>query len=106
MAGQLGHLEFAILATLLRYPEGTYGAKLHETIEAAGRRCSIGALYTTLDRMERKGLLRSRWGEPTAERGGRRKRFFEVTAAGEAASRETAAERGRFTLGGVVAGEA
>lgn len=56
---------------------------IRESIETrAGRPVSVGALYTTLDRLERRGLLKSTWGEATAVRGGKRKRYYTLTAAG------------------------
>lgn len=59
---------------------------VRETIEArTGRTVAVGALYTALDRLERKGYVRSSMSEPTAERGGRAKRHFVVTATGSAA---------------------
>lgn len=58
-------------------------------IEAAtGRRCSIGALYTTVDRLESKGLLKTWMGEATAQRGGRAKRMVRVTPKGVQAARD------------------
>ncbi len=60
-----------------------YGVAIRQEIEeATGRRCSIGALYTTLDRLETKGLIKTWMGNPTPERGGRPKRMVRVTAKG------------------------
>jgi PadR family transcriptional regulator PadR len=59
--------------------------RFHQEIETrARRRCSYGALYTTLDRLEQKGYVSSKVGEPTAERGGRAKKFFQVEGLGAA----------------------
>jgi PadR family transcriptional regulator PadR len=78
----LGEFEHLVLAAALRLKKG-YGAELvRELEERAGRRVRGGALYVTLDRLERKGYLVSRMGEPDARRGGRPKRFVQVTAAG------------------------
>ena len=61
----------------------TYGVAIRQAIEdRAGRAVSAGAVYTTLERLERRGLLTSAWGEPTAERGGRRKRYYRLRPAG------------------------
>ncbi|WP_241654527.1 PadR family transcriptional regulator [Granulicella sibirica] len=66
-----------------RLGEDAYGAAIRREIElATERRCSIGALYTTLDRLEKKGLVKTWMGEATAERGGRAKRMVQVTAEG------------------------
>jgi DNA-binding PadR family transcriptional regulator len=78
----LGEFEHLVLATALRL-KSAYGAELvRELEERAGRQVQGGALYVTLDRLERKGYLVSRMGEPDAQRGGRPKRFVEVTPAG------------------------
>ena len=79
----LGEFEYVILTAAARLGKEAYGAAVRDEIETvAGRKCSIGALYTTLDRLEQKGLLRTWMGEATAERGGRAKRMVEVTPAG------------------------
>jgi DNA-binding PadR family transcriptional regulator len=78
----LGEFEHLVLATALRL-EGGYGAELmRELEERTGRQVQGGALYVTLDRLERKGFLKSRLGEPDSSRGGRPKRFVEVTPSG------------------------
>jgi PadR family transcriptional regulator, regulatory protein PadR len=60
-----------------------YGVAIRQEIEAAMKsRCSVGALYTTLDRLERKGLVKTWMGDPTPQRGGRPKRMVRVTAKG------------------------
>lgn len=81
-----GEFELVVLSTLLHLGEGAYGMTIRCAIEErTGRNVSIGAIYATLRRMEDKGLVTSWLGEPTAERGGRAKRFFRLEAAGEAA---------------------
>jgi PadR family transcriptional regulator PadR len=93
----LGPFEYQVLSILLRQPRDAYGATLQERIEdATGQDVSIGAIYTTLDRLERKGLVKSRWGEPTAERGGRRKRYYEIDASGREAVYRTEALHARL----------
>jgi PadR family transcriptional regulator PadR len=85
----LGEFEYVILAAAAGLGEQAYGAAIREEIESsAGRKCSIGALYTTIDRLEAKGLLRTWMGEATAERGGRAKRMVEVTPEGVRAATE------------------
>ncbi len=74
----------------MRLGEEAYGIAVRREIEStSGRDLSIGAVYTTLVRMEAKGFVRSSAGEPTAERGGRAKRYFRVTADGKAALQNT-----------------
>jgi len=82
----LGEFEIVVLSTLLHLGENAYGMTIRCAIdERTGRSVSIGAIYATLRRLERKGLVVSRLGEPTAERGGRAKRFFGLAPAGEEA---------------------
>jgi PadR family transcriptional regulator PadR len=79
----IGEFEYLILSAAERLGEEAYGAAIRQQIEAATkRRCSIGALYTTLDRLEAKGFIRTRMGDPTPQRGGRQKRMVHVTAKG------------------------
>ena len=83
MAEWLGEFEQLVLFAIVQLEPEAYGAAVRQLIEErAGRAVSSGALYTTLDRLERRGLLSSTWGEPTAERGGKRKRFYQLKPAG------------------------
>ena len=84
MSKSLGEFEQAILFSLLDLEEGSaYGVRIRETIEErTGRTISSGAIYTALDRMEDRGFVKSRVGEPTAARGGRRKRMYRLEPAG------------------------
>jgi len=84
----LGEFEYLMLTAAARLGDEAYGAAIRQEIEdATGAPCSIGALYTTLDRLEGKGLIKTWMGDPTPERGGRPKRMIRVTAKGiEAAS--------------------
>jgi len=86
----LGAFEHLVLLSLLRLNDRAYGVTVRQEIAArTGRDVSVGAIYTTLERFEVKGYVRSRMGEPTAERGGRAKRFFRVTAKGVRAVNST-----------------
>lgn len=79
----IGEFEQMVLLAILRVGEGAYGVSIRAEIEACtGRDPAPGALYTTLDRLEEKGLVTSTMGDPTPERGGRAKRYFEVTGGG------------------------
>ena len=85
----LGEFEYLLLTAAARLGESAYGAAIREEIEAAtGKPCSIGALYTTLDRLEAKGLVKTWMGEATPQRGGRAKRMVRVSAKGEAEAAE------------------
>jgi PadR family transcriptional regulator PadR len=86
----LGEFEHIVVLALLRLEDRAYGVTVRQEIEFRTKReVSIGAVYATLDRLEIKGYVRSRLGEPTPERGGRSKRFFRVTAKGLAAVNRT-----------------
>jgi PadR family transcriptional regulator PadR len=86
----LGEFEHVVLLAVLRLDEHAYGVTVRREIEACTKReVSIGAVYATLDRLEGKGYVQSRAGDPTPERGGRSKRFFRVTAQGVSAVNRT-----------------
>jgi len=79
----LGEFEYLIITAAASLGENAYSAAIrHEIVRATGGTCSIGALYTTVDRLEAKGLVRTSMGEATAQRGGRAKRMIQVTAEG------------------------
>lgn len=86
-----------ILLAVMALGENAYGITIREYLrEVLGKRISIGAIYVPLDRLEKKGLLASRDGDPTPQRGGRSKRFFVLTSQGALALRETKAEHDRM----------
>jgi len=86
----LGEFEHVVILALLRLGDQAYGVTARQEIEARiGREVSIGAIYATLDRLEAKGYVKSQFGDPTPERGGRSKRFFRVSAKGVAAVNRT-----------------
>jgi DNA-binding PadR family transcriptional regulator len=78
-----GELELLVLLAVIRLGKNAYGLNVRrELCEASGRDVAIGAVYSALDRMERKGFVSSWLSEPTGERGGRSRRCFEVEPAG------------------------
>jgi PadR family transcriptional regulator len=82
----LGSLEQIVMLAVMRLGTNAYGMTVRREIEErTGREISIGAVYATLERLEAKGYVSSFTGEPTAERGGRAKRHFEIEAAGHLA---------------------
>lgn len=84
----LGEFEQLVLIALVRLGPDAYGATVRREIEArAGRELSISAVYTTLERLEKKGLVRSWIGEPTPQRGGRRRKHFALLPFGGRALR-------------------
>src|ERR687889_62857 len=84
-----GGFEALVLMAVLRLGENAYGKTIRQEVEErGGRTAAIGAIYTTLDRLEQKGFVSSWQGEPTPQRGGRAKRYFRVEAAGVAALEE------------------
>src|SRR5579871_4219051 len=83
----LGEFEYLLLSASARLGEDAYGAAIRADIErVTGRPCSAGALYTTIDRLEQKGLIETWMGEPTPERGGKAKRMVRITAKGAKAA--------------------
>jgi PadR family transcriptional regulator, regulatory protein PadR len=85
----LGEFEYVLITTAAALGENAYGVAIREQIETAiKRKCSMGALYTTMDRLEEKGLLKTWVGEATPQRGGRGKRMVRVTAHGVRAAKE------------------
>ncbi len=79
----LGEFEILVLAAILRQHDQAYGTSIkHELEKRTGRSPSLGALYATLTRLEKKGYIKSRVGEATATRGGRAKRYYSIEAAG------------------------
>ena len=86
----LGEFEELTLLAVLALGSGAYGVPVQELIErTAGREVTLGSVYAALERMERKGLLASAFGDAIAERGGKRRRLFQVTATGVRAVHET-----------------
>jgi PadR family transcriptional regulator PadR len=79
----LGELEELILLTIGVINDPAYAVNILQQLESqTGRTIDFSTVHTTLKRLEEKGFLRSKMGGATAERGGRRKRYFTVTASG------------------------
>lgn len=86
MAHTIGAFEQQILFALMHLGVDAYGLTIREEIEGrTGRPISAGALYTALDRLEKRGMVSSRLGDPTPQRGGKRKRLYTVEPPGERA---------------------
>lgn len=83
MSSTLGEFEQLILLAVVRLANDAYGVRIRQEIEArTGRVISPGAIYTALDRLESRTFVRSRLGNATPERGGRRKRYYVLEPAG------------------------
>jgi len=96
----LGELETLILLAVLRLGDGAYGVSVRDEMEErAGRRLSRGAVYTALKRLEAKGYLRGSLGEPVPVRGGRARRYLELTDEGLVAVRRATAQMDRMREG-------
>jgi DNA-binding PadR family transcriptional regulator len=96
----LGEFEQLVLLAVLRLGRGAYGASVTLELEAhTGRDVSVAAVHTTLERLELKGFTKSRLGQPTPQRGGKRKRHYEVTPAGVRALRYSVHALRRMTKG-------
>src|SRR6187401_2288435 len=94
MIGYIGEFEELVLLTIAALDEDAYGVSIKEDIEKrTDRSISIGALHSTITRLEEKGLIKSWLGDPTQERGGRRKRYFQLTNLGKVSLREMKALR-------------
>ncbi|MEZ5316482.1 MAG: helix-turn-helix transcriptional regulator [Vicinamibacterales bacterium] len=86
MGDWLGEFEQLVLFAVLQLEDGAYGVTIRQAIEdRTGRQVSAGAVYTTLERLEGRGLVLSAWGDPTPERGGKRKRYYRLRPEGRAA---------------------
>jgi PadR family transcriptional regulator PadR len=86
----LGSFELMVMLALIRIGETAYGVPISREIEErSGREVALGSVYATLERLEKKGLVSSELGDPTAERGGRAKRYFRVTGNGLQEVRDT-----------------
>lgn len=96
----LGDLEQLVLLAVMRLDDDAYAVSVRDEIRRrANRSVSRGAVYVTLDRLERKGLLTSDMGEPTPERGGKAKRLFSLEPDGVAALRASLGEIRSMTAG-------
>jgi PadR family transcriptional regulator, regulatory protein PadR len=95
-----GEFELAVLLCVSLLRDDAYGVALRGAVsKRLGRDCSIGAVYTTLQRLENKGLVKSWTAEPTPVRGGRGKRCFALTAAGQRSIRQAQATAQRLWSG-------
>ena len=96
----LGELEQVVLLAVMQVGREAYGVPIHDEIQRrAGRDLTLGTIYKTLARLEAKGFVASRLGEPTAERGGRAKRYYALTPAGRLAVRGSLAALRRMSAG-------
>ena len=90
MAGSLGEFEQLTLLAVLRLGDEAYGVTVRRAIEeGTGRDVSSGAVYTTLARLEKRGLVSSRVGETAPERTGQRRKYYAVKPAGAAMVRDS-----------------
>jgi DNA-binding PadR family transcriptional regulator len=79
--------QYILQAVISLHPNG-YGVSIQDRLEQAGHKASIGSIYAALDRLDEKGFVKFREGEPTKERGGRRKLYVTITAPGQRALHE------------------
>jgi DNA-binding PadR family transcriptional regulator len=99
-ASMLGELEQIVLLAVLRVGDEAYGVPVLDEIERqTGRALALATVHTTLSRLETKGLVRSALGAPTPQRGGRAKRYYTVTPAGQRALQGSLAALERMTRG-------
>jgi len=89
--------ELMVMFAILRQGDEAYGVSIRDELERrTGRKMTFGVLYNILVRLEQDGLLTSRDGEPTPERGGRAKKYFSLTAKGQLATNATLADIDRM----------
>lgn len=100
MQQPVGEFEQLVMFAVMRLEDEAYGAAIRrELLERAGRDVSPGAIFTTLERLEARGWVTSTYGEPTQERGGRRKRFYQVAQEGRRALAASLQTIRRMSLG-------
>ncbi len=100
MSIRLGTLEELVLLAVANLGRESYAVSVQQRIEQSGMSApTMGAIYTTLERLEKKGMLRSRLGDVTPRPGGRRKRFYELTGTGSAALVDMRSARDRLWEG-------
>jgi DNA-binding PadR family transcriptional regulator len=100
MRVHLGEFELLLLLALRQARDEVYGVQIRALIEErTGRTVSPGAVYTALDRLERRNLVSSRLGEPTQQRGGKRKRYYRIEPAGATLLRQSQQALARMALG-------
>ena len=86
----LGEFELVVLLAVMRLGDEAYGVTIMREIEErTGRSASRGAVYITLERLEKKGYLKSHFADPTPERGGKAKRYFKIESLGVRALRDS-----------------
>lgn len=98
--GHTGEFELLVLLAILRLGEDAYGVTIREELEReTSRTLTLGTIYKTLGRMEGKGYLQARVGPPTRERGGRRKKLYDLMPAGLEAVRRTLSDLRQMASG-------
>ncbi|HXT71339.1 MAG TPA: helix-turn-helix transcriptional regulator [Vicinamibacterales bacterium] len=96
----LGEFELLVLLAILRLEDDAYGVTIRDALEAeTSREVALGAIYKTLGRLEDKGYVLSRLGEPTPQRGGRRKKLYWLETLGSRALKQSVANLRRLTRG-------
>lgn len=96
----LGELEQVVMLAVLHVGVEAYGVPIRgEIARRSGRELTLATVYKTLGRLEDKGLVASHEGDPTPQRGGRRKRFYDVTPAGKRALKESVGALRRMASG-------
>jgi len=96
----LSQLELMVLLAVMSPARDTYGVLVSRDIaQKSGREIALASIYATLERLERKGFVKSSLGEPTAERGGKARTYFKATATGIQEAREAHATLLRLSAG-------
>jgi PadR family transcriptional regulator PadR len=99
----LNNNELIVMFAILRRSRDAYGVSIRDEIESrTSRKMTFGVLYTILTRLEQEGLLKSRDGEATPERGGRAKKYFSITGKGQSAMNLSLADLDRMRPSAVI----
>ena len=96
----LGEFELLVLLAILRLEAGAYGVTIKEALDQeTSREVTLGAIYKTLGRLEDKGFVSTRLGEPTRQRGGKRKKLYRLESLGHRALKQSVADLRRLARG-------
>ena len=96
----LGEFELLVLLAILRLDHDAYGVTIRDALETeTSREVALGAIYKTLGRLEEKGYVSSRLGDPTPQRGGRRKKLYRLESLGSRALKQSVSDLRRLTRG-------
>ena len=96
----LGEFELLVLLAILRLDADAYGVTIKDALDhETSREVTLGAIYKTLGRLEDKGFVSTRLGQPTPQRGGKRKKLYRLEPLGYRALKQSMADLRRLSRG-------